>query len=78
MRVFLNDKINSRNEFSATEIVKIHVFTKIKQELILERFVTFTLISYQFPVKSQNSSAKQKMIFQAMKRRKGVGQFTSN
>ena len=43
MSTALNDKINARNEFSASEIVRIHVFTKIEKELALvEPLVTFT------------------------------------
>ena len=31
MSTFLNGKINAKNEFSASKIVRIHVFTKIKK-----------------------------------------------
>ena len=43
MSTFLNDKINARNELSTSEIVRIHVFTKIEKELApVEPLVTVT------------------------------------
>ena len=43
MSTFLNDKITARNEFPASKIVRIHVFTKIEKQLTpVEPLVTFT------------------------------------
>ena len=43
MSTFFNDKIDAKNEFPASKIVRIHVFTKIEKELApVEPLVTFT------------------------------------
>ena len=52
MSDFLNEKINARNEFSASKIVKIHVFTKIEKELTpVEPLVTDAWMINELPVK---------------------------
>ena len=43
MIAFLDDKMNARNEFSTSKIVRMHVIAKIEKELTpVEPLVTFT------------------------------------